>query len=102
NEKELARALTQVRGRTFLDVGANQGYYCCLLWKNFDKLIAVEPAPDNLRIMRRVFRLSGLQPLILPIAVSDHNGFSRLVIRPRSSSHYLDSQGTESGIPFPS
>jgi FkbM family methyltransferase len=34
------------RGRLFVDVGANFGLYCSKLWKNFDRLIAIEADPN--------------------------------------------------------
>src|SRR5436853_6105169 len=97
HEREVATALSQIRGRVFLDVGANYGYYCCLLQGNFDQMIAVEPEQANIRMMRRVFGLRGVRPLILANAVSDHDGFANLILSPSRSGHRIAPSETEEG-----
>jgi len=84
-EENVVAAMSRVRGGTFLDIGAHHGLYCCLLRKNFRTLIAVEPFPDSIRIMRRTFRLSGVRAIVLPTAVSDRSGSTRLLIAKRGS-----------------
>jgi FkbM family methyltransferase len=79
-EEKVAGAMLRVRGETFLDIGAHHGSYCCLLRRNFRTVIAVEPSPDSIRVMRRTFRLSGVRAIVIPAAVSDQVGSTKLFL----------------------
>lgn len=80
HERDVSLALSRVKGRIFVDVGANQGYYCCVLKDNFELLVAVEPSHENIRIMNRVFGLSHVKPDLIPFAVSNREGFANLLL----------------------
>ena len=54
HEPEVSSLLTTLHGRVFIDIGANVGYYSFLLHDNFDKIIAVEPHPKNVQLIRKV------------------------------------------------
>lgn len=57
-------------GGTFLDVGANLGYFS-LLWASgspFNKIVAVEASPRNQNAIERTFRVNNLQDRITLIA----------------------------------
>ena len=84
-EENVVASMSRVKGGTFLDIGAHHGLYCCLLRKNFRTLIAAEPFPDSIRIMRRTFRLSGVRAIVLPTAVTDRSGSTLLLLAKRGS-----------------
>ena len=62
-------------GMTVLDIGANIGYYVlmeCQLVGPSGRIVAVEPAPNNLALLRRNIALNGCQNVtVLPKAISD-------------------------------
>jgi len=55
-EYPVALLIGRIKGGLFIDVGANFGFYCSLLYRNFENLIAVEPHPDNIRILENIKR----------------------------------------------
>jgi len=67
-----------VRGGTLLDVGANIGMICIALLRHgwFDRAIAFEPAPGNLRLLEHNVAQNGLTERIAcrPIALSSAEG----------------------------
>jgi len=68
-------------GHEFWDVGANTGYYTLMLAKNFDQVIAFEPNPGALDILRHKIAKNHLQNVrIVPIALSDSIGKSKLYL----------------------
>ncbi|MEP6475750.1 MAG: FkbM family methyltransferase [Actinomycetota bacterium] len=73
----------ELRGRTFLDVGANIGTASVVAIRRFGAAacVAIEPAPENLELLRWNVALNGMQDVatIFPVAVSDHEG--RLTLR---------------------
>ena len=66
------------RGGTLLDVGANIGMICIALLRHgwFDRAIAFEPAPSNVRLLERNVAHNGLTERIarVPIALSSSDG----------------------------
>lgn len=67
-----------VRGGTLLDVGANIGMICIALLRHgwFDRAIAFEPAPANLRLLEHNVAQNGLTQRITrrPMALSSAEG----------------------------
>lgn len=62
------------KGAVFVDVGANVGYYSFLLHGNFETILAVEPHPDNVRIMSVIKSEKNYSKVkILPFAVGDED-----------------------------
>ncbi len=45
--------LKQIHGEVFWDIGANIGFYCFLLRRNFKKVIAVEANPQTAYMLRK-------------------------------------------------
>ena len=45
-EPNVINYLSSIRGKLFVDVGANLGIYCAKLWKNFERTIAIEADPN--------------------------------------------------------
>lgn len=58
HEPSVMQVLSRIRGRVFVDVGANRGQFSIPLAKNFGKVIAIEPNPSlpirgrNIQVVR--------------------------------------------------
>ncbi len=68
-------------GDTLLDIGANMGCYSIYAAKTKNaKVIAIEPAPQNVYLLSRNIILNGLDDNIFPICagLSDHTGLDRM------------------------
>ena len=99
----LERAVTALEGlrgpgviadRTFIDVGANIGTTTvpALLSHGFGHAIALEPEPENFRVLRLNLLLNGLEERVtaLPIAASNEEGRQELVVtRDRGGKHWI-------------
>ena len=59
----------------FVDVGANVGMYSIRLSKSFEKIIAIEPDPNNFDILRENIKLNNIKNIYpLNVAVGDIDG----------------------------
>jgi len=58
---------------TFVDLGANTGYYALELWKRgFDRVIAIEPSPVTLKMLTQNVALNDASGItIVPLGVGD-------------------------------
>jgi FkbM family methyltransferase len=84
---------------TIFDIGAHVGYYTLLGAKN--KVVAFEPAPDNLVLLRQNIERNNLtgHVKIVPWAVSDTNGRTLLYLSDTSSGdHSLNKKTTQNVI----
>ena len=83
-EAELGRGHAPLAGRTVLDVGANIGTSIVPLLALYgaDRGVAVEPAPENVEMLRLNLALNGLteRVWVLPVALSDHDGELELAL----------------------
>ncbi|WP_202324962.1 FkbM family methyltransferase [Mesorhizobium sp. 113-3-9] len=68
----------QTGGRTLLEIGANIGTHSVYLTRSgrFDRLVCIEPAPDNIQLLKQNLSLNGLMDgtAVIECAVGDHNG----------------------------
>ena len=80
-------------GMTFVDAGANRGYFtlqAARLVGSSGRVISIEPAPENYSYLQRSIELNGYtNTRALPIALSDRNGYADLQILGRSTEHTL-------------
>lgn len=53
------------KGGVFLDIGANSGAYCIPLADHFETVYAIEPATDNIQVLKENARLNGVENLII-------------------------------------
>ncbi len=78
-------------GMTFVDAGANMGYFTLQaagLVGSSGRVISIEPAPENFRYLQRSVELNGYtNTRALPIALSDHAGTADLQILSLSTAH---------------
>ncbi len=94
-EIAVRRALVHLSGKSFWDVGANTGYYTFMLAKNFDRVTAFEPNPAAADILRRkstVRRLTNIR--VVPVALSDSQGTSKLFLHSRIREKSIGSRNT--------
>jgi FkbM family methyltransferase len=99
----LGRAVAAIEGimgpnaierRSFVDVGANIGTTTipALLAHGFDTAVAIEPEPENVRVLRLNILLNDLEDRVkvLPVAASNEVGRSELVVdRSRGGKHWI-------------
>jgi FkbM family methyltransferase len=86
--KALKRLGVDAQG-TFVDVGANIGTtsITALTRHRFARAVAVEPAPENLRLLRANAALNGLEDrlVVMGLALSDGEGEADLVLNEANS-----------------
>jgi FkbM family methyltransferase len=83
-----------IEGRSFVDVGANIGTTTipALVSHGFDTAVAIEPEPENVRVLRLNVLLNDLEERVkvLSIAASNEVGRSELVVnRSRGGKHWI-------------
>ena len=73
---KLYSLLLKNESATFVDIGANVGVNSIFAKRRCPKtrVIAVEPAPMNLQLLRENITNSSIEIEIIPVAVSDHDG----------------------------
>jgi len=75
--KEIRRLTKGVS--TFIDVGANEGYYSIIAALNGARVLAVEPQQRLLRVIQTNIKLNGLTSVeVVNCAVSNKNGFAEI------------------------
>lgn len=62
----------------FYDLGANVGYFTLLAARRGCRVVAVEPLPRNLGLLRRHLELNGARATVVEAAVSDVEGIAYL------------------------
>gem|GEM_PF-352653 len=94
-------------GDTVLDIGANIGYYTLLLSQLVGPtgmVIAVEPHPDNVRLLKLNLKLNRVtNTVVVPVAISDEVGVAQMFISKGSNWHSLHPtpQSTDQSITVP-
>lgn len=80
-EKNVQKAVVDIHGDLFIDVGAHLGQYPLLLWRNFRRIIALEPHPDNYKVLEENISREGISNVIfLKEAASDSDGMAMLYV----------------------
>lgn len=72
-------------GDTYLDIGANEGYFCVTATKRVGptgRVIAIEPQARLAEVLRRNFELNGSNVELIAAAISDHAGTATLHLTP--------------------
>jgi FkbM family methyltransferase len=82
-----------LHGDTVLEIGANIGYYTLLLSHLVGPtgmVIAVEPHPENVRLLRLNLKLNRVtNAVVVPVAISDEVGVAQMFISKGSNWHSL-------------
>jgi FkbM family methyltransferase len=82
--------LYRTKGKLFVDVGANLGRYEVLLGKNYERVIAIEPSPENMSFLKRnVANVKVKNIEFLQCAISDQNGTATLFYGEHCGAHTL-------------
>jgi len=86
HEKEVAKFLFRLKGSVFIDVGANLGFYSALLCRNFRVIAAVEPHPEDMKVLKSNLKRITNNIVFVQKAVSDKNGLAHFSFSGRSLS----------------
>ncbi len=83
-EPAVLDVLRQNPSHVFVDVGANYGDYCRKLWRNYSRIIALEPNPEAFCILRSLYGWRSFFNHFEPYqcAASDMNGSTFLYLNP--------------------
>ena len=80
-------------GMNVLDIGANIGYYTLLEARavgSSGQIVAIEPHPDNLFLLRHNLHLNGYSHVkVIQAAISDSRGTVRLFVSQKSNWHTI-------------
>lgn len=103
-ERELEHKLMLERvlkpGMTVLDIGANIGYYALMelgVVGPTGKLIAVEPSPSNVELLKRNLALNGYEGVeVHQAAISDQSGVKQFFLSEMSNLNTFHDTGTGS------
>ena len=87
-EPEVSELLNGLEGELFVDIGSSVGYYSLLLANNFKEIIAVEPEPETVNLLRKNTRhLDNIH--IVEGAISDEDGEATFYISPTLGWHTI-------------
>ena len=79
---------------TFIDIGAYVGSYCIRLSKYYNMIIAVEPNPESVKILKKNLELNNIHNVkIIECALADYQGEAILNLRGGSSTLLADYKG---------
>lgn len=82
-EPAVTNIIERSKGEVFIDMGAHIGRYSMVAARNFKRVTAIEPHPDNFRILK--YNSSQYRNVLcVQAAVGDFNGQDRLYLRPDS------------------
>jgi len=74
HEPQVSSFIIDKVGCVFVDIGANFGYYSFLLYNNFETILAVEPHPDNVKIISAIKMENNYSKVkICPFAIGDND-----------------------------
>lgn len=72
HEPQVSSFIINKKGSIFVDIGANVGYYSFLLHNNYETILAVEPHPENVKIMGIIKTENNYSKVkICPFAIGD-------------------------------
>ena len=101
HEAEVSRFLSKLRGGLFVDVGANLGRYSILLASHFNRVVAVEPEPTNMAVLKGNLEAVGVENVkTVQYAVSNLDGSTVLFFGIHSGGHSILGTSTRR-IPVP-
>ncbi len=90
HERAVSEFLSKQKGKLFVDVGANFGYYSFLLHDNFQEILAVEPHPFNLKVLTSYKQMYNYEKVkVVPLAVGNHSGQINLYLGKHSGGHSI-------------
>jgi len=90
--QELLRHFQEHKYGSFVDIGANIGYYSVYLSDFFEEIHCIEPVSDSYQLLRRNIELNGLSTRcsLYNCCVGSHNGKGRMLVsRSRNCSRLM-------------
>jgi len=90
-EYSVLKLLTSLasKDKTFVEVGAHVGYYAVRMAKLYQKVIAIEPNPQNLECLRKNIELNGVSNItIIPLACGEKDETLKLGLMEGGSSFW--------------
>lgn len=72
SKRVLKKIDNETKGLTLLDIGSGQGGDVNK-WKNFSKIVAVEPNPEFVRILRKRIKFNGMEDRVFDICTGGEN-----------------------------
>lgn len=93
-------------GMSGIDLGANIGYYALMeahLVGSGGNIYAIEPAPENIDLLKRSIRANGFESrfLIFQYLIGDTDGFGKLQMSALSNRHSVSADGEGESIEVP-
>lgn len=84
DEQEVKDFLLKQKGHTFVDIGANTGFYTINLASSFKRVVAFEPFPLSADVIRKQVIESGLTNVeVYDVALSNKRGRIEFYLSPR-------------------
>jgi len=101
-EVEVSDVLAETSGQLFVDVGANIGRYTILLAPKYQRVMAIEPEPNNLAALKRSVQEARLENVtFVQCVVSNVNENVELFFGRHPGTHTIMSSAYEHGINVP-
>jgi FkbM family methyltransferase len=102
HERESAEVFSEIipKNATVVDIGANIGYYTLIEARVANKVYAIEPEPNNIKLLKKNVELNSYEDIIEvhQFAVSDVTGKATLTISDIPNQHRLQTPSdTQSG-----
>jgi len=84
DKPEVKKFILAQKGKIFVDVGANTGFYCLRLSRNFEKIYAFEPMPGTAQYILDVLSRENIKNIeVREKAISNYVGGTSFHISPR-------------------
>lgn len=84
-EPDVSGIILQLHGKLAVDVGSSLGQHTVELAPRFKRVIAIEPNPENLPLLRRNLKRSRLDNVeVVCSAISDFDGMTELHLNPEN------------------
>lgn len=98
-EPEVSEYLLSTKGKLFVDVGSCYGQYSILLSPNYEKVIAIEPGPQNIEtIIANITYSHAKNILTLPYAISNEEGYRWLTLDNHSDGFRFSKDGEKGNV----
>lgn len=98
-ESEIKKIIQSYRGELFIDIGANIGIHTVTASKCFNRVLAIEPHPINVRKMNaRLKKRKITNVTIHEVAITNYTGLGRLHISTNPGGHSLRDETGEGTI----
>ena len=89
-EPETTRFILNLRGNTFIDIGAHIGRYGVLASKNFKKIYAFEPQPSNYQILKQNIstnKIKNVKPINLAVSSKEKTVYMSDLVMNTGAAH---------------